>query len=139
MTDITSNNEHDVFRNYEIANNRVRQTYKLNHTNQTVDFVKSKLNTYCTNFNHCCMTIWDAINRLNTIIDASDPDLDAPQIVHAFQTAERLREKFPDLDWLHLVGLIHDLGKVLILPEFGSNQQWETVGDTFSSGLCFFG
>ena len=45
-------------------------------------------------------------------MDESDPDVDVPNSVHAFQTAERLRESHPDKDWLHLTGLIHDLGKV---------------------------
>ena len=54
------------------------------------------------------------MEKLNDFIDESDPDVDVPNIVHAFQTAERIREHHPDLDWLHLTGLIHDLGKVII-------------------------
>ena len=38
-----------------------------------------------------------------------------PNSVHAFQTAERIRESHPDLDWFHLVGLVHDLGKIMAL------------------------
>ena len=30
-------------------------------------------------------------DMLNNLIDESDPDLDLPNIVHAFQTAERIR------------------------------------------------
>ncbi len=37
-------------------------------------------------------------------------------------------------DWLHLTGLIHDLGKVLAHPAFGSQPQWAVVGDTFPTG-----
>lgn len=48
-------------------------------------------------------------------MDESDPDTDLPNIVHAFQTAERARKEYPELDWLHLVGLIHDMGKVRCL------------------------
>ncbi len=40
----------------------------------------------------------------------------------------------PDQDWLHLTGLIHDLGKVMAL--FGQ-PQWSTVGDTFPVGCAF--
>lgn len=54
----------------------------------------------------------EALEKLNDLVDESDPDVDVPNIVHAFQTAERLREAHPDKDWLHLTGLIHDLGKV---------------------------
>ena len=35
--------------------------------------------------------------------------------LHGFQTAEKVRELHPDLDWLHLVALIHDIGKVMAL------------------------
>lgn len=54
----------------------------------------------------------DALIRLNELVDESDPDLDIPNIVHAFQTAERIRKDYPNEDWFHLTGLIHDAGKV---------------------------
>ena len=60
--------------------------------------------------------------------------IDLPNSVHLFQTAERIREVHPDKDWFHLVGLIHDLGKVLAL--YGE-PQWSTVGDTFPVGCAF--
>jgi Myo-inositol oxygenase len=59
------------------------------------------------------MTIREGLEKLNDLIDESDPDTSLPNIVHAFQTAERAREEFPEHDWLHLTGLIHDLGKVM--------------------------
>jgi Fe-S cluster assembly ATPase SufC len=31
------------------------------------------------------------LDMLNNLVDESDPDLDLPNIVHAFQTAERIR------------------------------------------------
>jgi inositol oxygenase len=39
-----------------------------------------------------------------------------------------------DWNWLYLVGFIHDLGKILLLPEFGKLPQWSVVGDTFPVG-----
>ena len=39
--------------------------------------------------------------------------VDVPNSVHAFQTAERIRAAHPDKPWFHLTGLIHDLGKVM--------------------------
>jgi len=83
------------------------------------------------------MTIWDAMEILDTIIDESDPDTDLPQIVHALQTAEGLRQQFPEQDWLHLTGLIHDLGKILAHPNYGNLPQWAVVGDTFPVGCAF--
>ena len=61
------------------------------------------------------MTVKDALIKLNNLVDESDPDTSLPNIVHAFQTAESIRKEHPDLDWFHLTGLIHDLGKVMYL------------------------
>jgi inositol oxygenase len=44
----------------------------------------------------------------------SDPGI--PLLEHAKQTAELCRLRFPDKDWMHLVGLIHGLGKLLAHP-----------------------
>lgn len=71
---------------------------------------------------------------MNDIVDESDPDLDLPNIIHAFQTAERAREEYPELDWLHLTALIHDLGKVMAFYE---EPQWAVVGDTFPVGCLW--
>lgn len=43
--------------------------------------------------------------------DEVSPELTLP--AHARQTAELARRRYPDADWLHLVGLIHSLGKLL--------------------------
>lgn len=59
-------------------------------------------------------TVMEALVRLNNLIDESDPDSTMPNIVHAFQTAERIRHSHPERDWFHLTGLIHDLGKVIL-------------------------
>lgn len=58
------------------------------------------------------MTIMEALESLNDLVDESDPDVNIPNIVHAYQTAERIRAIHPEIDWFHLVGLVHDLGKV---------------------------
>lgn len=82
------------------------------------------------------MNIWEAFKMLEEIVDESDPDTDSPQIVHAFQTAEALRKKYPEHDWLHLAGFIHDLGKITAHPSFGNDPQWCVVGDTFPVGCA---
>lgn len=69
---------------------RVRKTYQEMHTFQTVDFVKQKRKQWLQ-FNHVQMDIRQALELLNTLVDESDPDTDLPNIVHAFQTAERAR------------------------------------------------
>jgi len=123
----------EAFRDYNkdcAIGERVRKTYYDMHTNQTVDFVKSKHDKWLK-FNHVEATIMEALDMLNELVDESDPDLDLPNIVHAFQTAERIREEHPDDDWFHLVGLIHDLGKIMA---FYGEPQWAVVGDTFPVG-----
>merc|ERR1712025_1014194 len=91
---------------------RVKKTYYDMHTNQTVEFVKGKHEKWLK-FNHFQATVMEALEMLNELVDESDPDLDLPNIVHAFQTAERIRADHPDKEWLQLVGLIHDLGKIM--------------------------
>lgn len=59
------------------------------------------------------MTVHEALEKLNDLIDESDPDANFPNMIHAFQTAERARKEFPEHDWLHLTALIHDMGKVM--------------------------
>jgi len=123
----------EAFRDYDkddAIGQRVKKTYYDMHTNQTVEFVKKKHDLWLK-FDHFQATIMEALEMLNELVDESDPDLDLPNIVHAFQTAERNREDHPDDDWFHLVGLIHDLGKVMA---FYGEPQWCVVGDTFPVG-----
>lgn len=112
---------------------RVKRTYYQMHTNQTVEFVRDRMAKW-TRFDHAELTIMEALVKLNALVDESDPDSDLPNIVHAFQTAERIRATHPDQDWFHLTGLIHDLGKVLAL---WGEQQWAVVGDTFVVGCAY--
>ena len=84
-----------------------------------------------TKFNHFEATILEALDKLNDLVDESDGDLQLPNIVHAFQTAEKLRRDFPQHDWLHLTGLVHDLGKVMAMYD---EPQWCVVGDTLPVG-----
>ncbi|XP_071849493.1 inositol oxygenase-like isoform X1 [Apostichopus japonicus] len=127
------NQKEESFRIFSEENELVKKTYKLMHTNQTFDFVEKKHAKY-RQFNKAEMTIMEALEFMNTLIDESDPDVDVPNIYHAFQTAERIREQHPDQDWFHLVGLIHDLGKVMAI---WGDPQWCVVGDTFPVGCAF--
>jgi inositol oxygenase len=121
------------FRDYENnAPQTVKEFYRLNHTHQTLNFVLAQKQKYAA-LDKLHMGIWDAIEALDTIIDESDPDLSLPQSVHAFQTAEKLR-KDGHPRWLILTGLIHDLGKVLLLF---NEPQWAVVGDTFPVGCAY--
>ncbi|KHN05317.1 Inositol oxygenase 1, partial [Glycine soja] len=114
----------------------VENFYRKNHTYQSIDFVKKMREEYAK-LNRVEMSIWECCELLNEVVDESDPDLDEPQIEHLLQTAEAIRRDYPDEDWLHLTGLIHDLGKVLNLPSFGGLPQWAVVGDIFPVGCRF--
>lgn len=127
------------FRDYDAESERqegVENLYRENHINQTVDFVKRMREEY-GKLDKTEMSIWECCELLNDVVDESDPDLDEPQIEHLLQTAEAIRKNHPNEDWLHLTGLIHDLGKVLLHPSFGALPQWAVVGDTFPVGCAF--
>ncbi|MEZ5399754.1 MAG: inositol oxygenase family protein [Bryobacteraceae bacterium] len=110
----------------------VKQFYRQNHANQTVDFVRAKNAEYLP-LRRAKMSIWEAMDRLNTVIDDSDPDTDLSQIEHNFQTSESIRAAGHPR-WMILTGFIHDLGKVLCL---WNEPQWAVVGDTFPVGCAW--
>ena len=121
------------YRKYDsTARDGVREFYHLNHRLQTYDFVQEKKRTYLP-LHHREMTVLEAVEYLNTLVDDSDPDITLSQREHLLQTAEAIRADGHD-DWFVLTGFIHDLGKVLCL--FGE-PQWAVVGDTFPVGCAF--
>jgi inositol oxygenase len=125
--------EKSQFRVYEKENSRfdaVCNTYKEMHENQTVEYVRDQHRKWLK-FDHAKIPILEALDMLNDLVDDSDPDIDLPNSVHAYQTAERIRKLHPNEDWMHLTALIHDIGK--IMPIWGQ-PQWATVGDTFPVG-----
>ncbi len=125
--------EASSFRDYgDNVRPAVREFYRLNHRHQTVDFVRGKKQDFLR-LDRRRMGIWEAMEFLNTLVDDSDPDTELTQIQHLMQTAEAIRaDGHPR--WFILVGLIHDLGKVLCL--FGE-PQWAVVGDTFPVGCRY--
>ena len=122
------------FRDYQNSNRAktVREFYKLNHQYQSFEFVSNKEDRFLK-FNERKMSIWDAVDFLNTLVDDSDPDIELDQLQHLLQTSEAIRsDGHPD--WFVLTGFLHDVGKVLCL--FGE-PQWAVVGDTFPVGCSF--
>ncbi|MCX2429753.1 inositol oxygenase family protein [Pedobacter sp. GR22-10] len=132
-TSINADKKEDQFRNYEeTEKDGVKEFYRLNHTYQTYDFVQQKKADYLK-FDKEEMPIWSAFDFLNKLVDDSDPDTDLDQMQHLLQTSEAIRnDGHPD--WMVLVGLIHDMGKVLCL--YGE-PQWAVVGDTFPVGCAY--
>ena len=123
----------EEFRDYRAETRPgVREFYRLNHRHQTLDFVLARKREYLP-LRKRLMSIWEAMEFLNTLVDDSDPDTDLSQIEHLLQTAEAIRRDGHPR-WFILAGLIHDLGKILCL--FGE-PQWAVVGDTFPVGCAF--
>jgi len=130
---ITSSKATEEYRNYDNpVRDTVKEFYRLNHTYQSYDFVQQKRAEFLK-FDKKEMPVWDAFQFLNQLVDDSDPDTDLDQFQHLLQTSEAIRrDGHPD--WMVLVGLMHDMGKVLCL--FGE-PQWAVVGDTFPVGCAY--
>src|SRR5436190_12378863 len=88
LSDDNLSKQKEQFRDYE-ANARpsVREFYRLNHSNQTLEFVRGKKTEYLPRQKRR-MGVWEAMEFLNTLVDDSDPDVDFTQIEHLMQTAE---------------------------------------------------
>ena len=122
------------YRNYTDSprDELVMNFYKINHQYQTYDFVVSKQEEFLS-LNKRKMSVWDALDYLNTLVDDSDPDIELDQLQHLLQTSEAIRQDGHP-DWFVLTGLLHDLGKVLCL--YGE-PQWAVVEDTYPVGCQF--
>ena len=124
-------------RAYEASKTRVYEVYRAGRRSHTVDATRRLLRTYAPR-QFGTKTLSEVMDALRTFVDLSDPDVDVPNHQHALQTAESIRRAgLPD--WLQLVGLIHDFGK--ILHAWGADAdgtsaetQWALVGDTFVVG-----
>ena len=123
----------EEYRNYETpGRDTVREFYRLNHTYQTYGFVQEKRAQYLK-FDKKEMSVWNAFDFLNQLVDDSDPDTDLDQFQHLLQTSEAIRaDGHPD--WMVMAGLFHDMGKVLCLFD---EPQWAVVGDTFPVGCAY--
>jgi len=130
---VDPNKKKEEFRNYEAdARPTVREFYRLNHRNQTYDFVQAKRKEFL-GLNRMKMGVWEAAEYLNQLVDDSDPDTDLSQLEHLLQTAEHLRRDGQPR-WMILTGFVHDLGKILCL---WGEPQWAVVGDTFPTGCAY--
>lgn len=57
---------------------------------------------YWMKFNHGEMTVMEILEKLNELVDESDPDIDVPNSYHAYQTAEGIRQYHPDKPWFQV-------------------------------------
>jgi inositol oxygenase len=121
------------YRNYENLEDdlqRVKDTYYEMHTNQTHEYAKAQRVKYLPGIIGE-YTIMEMLDLVANLVDESDPDTALSNDIHMYQTAERIRECYPEQPWFALVGLLHDLGKVMALK---GEPQWAVVGDVFVTG-----
>jgi len=133
LAELAESKDKASFRDYANALEHVKVFYHEQHARQTVDFNLRARKKYLGK-THARMTVWQAMEKLNQLVDESDPDTSLSQIQHLLQTAEAIR-KDGKPDWMQLTGLVHDLGKLLCF--FGADGQWDVVGDTFIVGARF--
>ena len=119
----------ETLRNYDI-NSKQCEFYKRMYKNQNLNFVLMMKSKY-KNLDNVKMTMNKALSLMDSFVDPSDPDLDEPNSIHAYQTAERIRKMYPNNKEYQIIGLIHDLGKVLFTFE---EPDYAVVGDTFVVG-----
>lgn len=110
------------FRCYTDSIERVKSFYITQHTLQTVEYNIKARKLYAPG--HLTMDMWQALEKLDTLTDESDPDTLASQLQHALQSAEACKRDGKPR-WMQLVALIHDAGKML---NFFKVDQWSVVG-----------
>jgi inositol oxygenase len=139
----TPSRDADTFRQYQQACERVKLFYAEQHAKQTVAYgLAARARFHSAARVRPEMTIWQAIEMLDTLVDDSDPDTELSQSQHLLQSAEAIR-KDGKPRWMQLTGLLHDLGKLMYLLPGCCSGQWDVVGDTFPVGcqfdeLCIF-
>ena len=121
-----------TLRNYK-EDTKQHKFYNEQHLNQTYESVGKLIEKY-SKLDKKEMYMYEALDMLDNFVDPSDPDVDLPNSIHAYQTAERIRKKYPLDKQLQITGLIHDLGKVLF--DFGE-PSYNVVGDTYVLGSKF--
>ena len=130
---LDADKEKPQFLQYVQACEQVKGFYCEQHEKQTVAYnIKARRDFHSKT--RAEMTIWEALQKLDTIADRFNPDTNLSQSQHLIQTAEALRRDGKPR-WMQLTGLIHGLGKLLYF--FGAEGQWDIVGDTFPVGCAF--
>lgn len=132
----------ESLRNYEkeAEDSRVRKHYSDMRRFQTEDFTR-RMEKKFGGFTNANMTIRQAFKLLENYVDASDPDVSLPNVIHNFMAAEAAR-KAGKPDWMQLTALLHDVGKLMFA--WGEEQdgmsgrpdgrQYSLGGDTWVLG-----
>lgn len=88
----TNNKDEEEFRVYDVNDSpaRVVEHYRDMRRFQTMEFYRKmeKKYDFSNGKYRRLMTIEEAFSELENYVDASDPDLDLPNLLHLLQTAE---------------------------------------------------
>lgn len=143
MATLVASKSEECFRNYADSKRHdvVSNHYRMMRMHQTLSFAQKMANKYDFTKPRAMMTIHEAFDQLKVYVDSSDPDTLLPNALHMLQTAEGIREAGHP-DWMQLVGLLHDMGKIMFLwgdEEDGQvgtadGPQWALGGDTWVVG-----
>lgn len=114
---------------------KIKQSYLLCRKIHTIKFIEKLKNihlTYDTTLN-----IWEIFKKLDEFKDITQTN-DKTFLCRAIQTAECIRKKGHP-DWLQMVGLIHELGKIIFIKgseKYGTNLncQWGITCNSFILG-----
>ena len=68
--------------------------YSEMYSNQLYDYVVQQNKKY-SDLSNIKLSMVNALQMMDQFIDPSDPDIDEPNSYHAYQTAERVRKKYP--------------------------------------------
>lgn len=125
----------DAKRVYSVVGS-VAEFYTSQHATMTYEIAKARKEAWLPKEH---ISIKKILELSDDIVDPSDPDISLGQIHHAFQTAEMCREFVaanPTLpDWLPLIGLFHDFGKIAVKTH---GIPWNEVsGDSYPLGLAW--
>ena len=99
-------------RNYLSASSSVEKTYLDMFQHQTLEYVNRMKKKYCSPPFYSA-TMETMMRALDHVTDESDPDTDLSQMIHAYQTAESLQERY--------------LGSPCSLSSLFTPKEWENL------------
>ena len=108
------------------------ESIRLHRARQTVDYVMGQTSKLLQSSPESCaeLFVWDALEMLRRIAVPGGRDL----LSKSLAVAQACRAAHPHAEWLHLTGLIHSLGHVLLLDDFGAQPAWSVRGESFPVG-----
>jgi len=105
---------------------------QIHHLFQTAEEIERKFLNYSTGIYH-----FHNFLKIKDLFSKKEWD-DLPRYIknnyESLKFINRMYCHIKNWDWLLLVGLIHDLGKILVYDEFGALEQHFVVGDTYPLG-----